>query len=72
MAEVKEKMVKIRLQLTKYEKDDVFVRVNQRTWLIKRGVEVEVPECVVEVLNHAEEQKLAGIEFQEKAQKRTD
>jgi len=72
MAEVKEKMVKIRLQLTKYEKEDVFVRVNQRTWLIKRGVEVEVPECVVEVLNHAEEQKLAGIEFQEKAQKRTD
>ena len=65
MAEVKEKMVKIRLQLTKYEKEDVFVRVNQRTWLIKRGVEVEVPECVVEVLNHAEEQKLAGIEFQE-------
>ncbi|MBQ9662212.1 MAG: hypothetical protein IJV40_03555 [Oscillospiraceae bacterium] len=72
MAEVKEKMVKIRLPLTKYEKDDVFVRVNQRTWLIKRGVEVEVPECVVEVLNHAEEQKLAGIEFQEKAQKKTD
>lgn len=72
MAEVKEKMVKIRLPLTKYEKDDVFVRVNQRTWLIKRGVEVEVPECVVEVLDHAEEQKLAGIEFQEKAQKRTD
>ena len=72
MAEAKEKMVKIRLPLTKYEKDDVFVRVNQRTWLIKRGVEVEVPECVVEVLNHSEEQKQAAIEFQEKAQKRTD
>lgn len=70
MAEAKEKMVKIRLPLTKYEQDDVFVRVNTRTWLIKRGVEVEVPECVVEVLNHAEEQMLESLEYQNKAQRK--
>ena len=46
----KEKTVKIRLPITKEQKDDVFVSVNSRTWLIKRGCEVEVPECVAEVL----------------------
>ena len=29
---------------------DQFVSVNDRTWLIRRGEEVEVPECVFEVL----------------------
>ena len=28
--------------------------INERTWLIKRGVEVEVPECVAEVLENRE------------------
>lgn len=69
MAEVKEKMVKVRLPLTKTEKDDVFVRVNTRTWLIKRGEEVEIPECAAEVLQHAEEQMLEGLRYQEKVQK---
>lgn len=61
MAEVKkteapkEKMVKIRIPRTKADQEDVFVSVNLRTWAIKRGVEVEVPECVAEVLMHQEE-----------------
>jgi hypothetical protein len=55
MAENKEKMVKIRIPRTKKDEEDVFVSVNLRTWLIKRGVEVEVPECVAEVLRHQEE-----------------
>ena len=50
----KEKMVKIRIPRTKKNEEDVFVSVNLRTWLIKRGVEVEVPECVAEVLRHQE------------------
>lgn len=33
-------------------KDDVFVAVNGRTFLIKRGEEVEVPRCVKEVLDY--------------------
>ena len=70
MAETqKEKMVKIRLPLTKEQTDDVFVRVNTRTWLIKRGVEVEVPECVEEVLRHSEEQMLEALEYERKVQK---
>ena len=51
----KEKMVKIRIPRTRANEDDVFVSVNMRTWLIKRGVEVEVPKCVAEVLRHQEE-----------------
>ena len=49
-----EKMVTIRIPRTKKDQEDVFVSVNMRTWIIKRGVEVEVPECVAEVLRNQE------------------
>jgi len=58
-----EEMVTIKLPLTRGEQNDVFVRVNQRTWQIKRGVTVTVPACVAEVLEHSEEQTLAAIEY---------
>ena len=66
-ASPKEKMVKIKLPLTKTEKNDVYVGVNGKTWLIKRGVEVEVPECVVEVLRHQEEMLSQAMAFEEAA-----
>ena len=50
------KMVKIRIPRTKIDEEDVFVSVNMETFLIKRGVEVEVPDYVAEVLRHQEEQ----------------
>lgn len=59
-----EKLVSIRLPLSKEEKDAVYVRVNERTWLIPRGQTVEVPECVVEVLDHAEDAMLESMKFQ--------
>jgi hypothetical protein len=65
----KEKMVKIRIPRTKADQEDVFVSVNLRTWLIKRGVEVEVPECVAEVLRHQEEMLEEIMLFEEKVQK---
>lgn len=49
------KMVKIRIPRTKVDEEDVFVSVNMETFLIKRGVEVEVPDYVAEVLQHQEE-----------------
>lgn len=64
-----EKLVSIRLPLTRENQKDVFVRVNTRTWLIKRGVTVQVPECVVEVLNNSESALLEAIEYQQKVQK---
>lgn len=50
-----EKMVKIRIPRTKADQEDVFVSVNLQTWAVKRGVEVEVPASVAEVIRHQEE-----------------
>lgn len=48
---------KVRLTIHKTDgdtgSDNVPVSVNGKTWLIKRGVEVEVPAFVVEVLRNA-------------------
>ena len=55
VAETGPKMVKVRIPRTKKDEEDVFVSVNLRTYIIKRGVEVEVPEFVAEVLRHQEE-----------------
>lgn len=63
----KEKMVKIRLPITKDMKDDVFVSVNDRTWLIQRGREIEVPECVAEVLRNQELQLEQAMLFHDTA-----
>ena len=54
-AETKRKMVKIKIPRTRADEEDVFVSVNMETFLIKRGVEVEVPDYVAEVLQHQEE-----------------
>ena len=50
----KEKTVTIRLPKNRNQQEDVFVSVNNRTWLIQRGVNVEVPLCVAEVRKHQE------------------
>jgi hypothetical protein len=58
MAETKKndvKKVKILLPRLRGQNEDVFVSVNNYTCVIKRGVEVEVPVFVKEVLDHQEE-----------------
>lgn len=60
-----EKMVKVRIPRTSKNQEDMFVSVNMKTYLIKRGVEVEVPESVAEVLRHQEEALEAIMEFEE-------
>ena len=70
MAEVKEKLVKIRIPRTKADQEDVDVFVNERSWRIKRGVEVEVPECVAEVIRHQEEMLETIMLFEEAAKKK--
>ena len=67
--EVKEKLVKIRIPKTKENQDDVYVSVNDRNWQIKRGVEVEVPECVAEVLLHQQEMEEIALAYEEEASK---
>ena len=61
----KEKMVKIRIPRTSAKQEDVPVWVNERSWMIKRGVEVEVPECVAEVIRHQEEMMETIMLFEE-------
>ena len=60
-----EKRRKIRLPKERRDQEDVFVGVNERTWLIKRGVEVEVPECVAEVLRDREMMLETIMEFED-------
>ncbi|MGN1306826.1 MAG: hypothetical protein ACI4V3_04090 [Faecousia sp.] len=63
LANAMEETVRIRLPKTKELQDDVFVSVNNRTWLIQRGVYVDVPACVAEVLQHAEEMTEEALRF---------
>ena len=65
MAE-KKNTVKIRLPKLKADQEDVFVSVNDYTCIVKRGVEVEVPVFVAEVLRHREEMLEKIMEFEEK------
>lgn len=58
------KMVKVRIPRTKKDQEDVFVSVNLNTYIIKRGVEVEVPDFVAEVLQHQEEMLEQIMEFE--------
>ena len=49
------------------EQEGVYVAVNGKTYQIKRGVFVDVPACVAEVLDHSEEMELQAIEYEEAA-----
>ena len=62
-----EEKVTIKLPLTRTEKDDVWVAVNGKAMQIKRGVEVEVPKCIYEVLQHKEEMLMQAFEYESNA-----
>lgn len=65
MAE-KKTTVKVRLPKIKADQEDVFVSVNDYTCIVKRGVEVEVPVFVAEVLQHREEMLERIMELESK------
>lgn len=65
MAE-KKTTVKVRLPKVRADQEDVFVSVNDYTCIVKRGVEVEVPVFVAEVLRHREEMLEKIMEFESK------
>ena len=67
MATTTEKTVKIKLPLTRTEKEDAYVCVNGNSYQIKRGETVEVPESVAEVLQHKEEMLAEAMEFEAQA-----
>lgn len=65
MAEQKQKMVKVKIPRTRKDQEDVLVYLNMKPYTIKRGVEVEVPEGVAEILKHQEEMLEKIMQFEE-------
>ena len=63
------KMVTIRIPRTRKDEEDVFVSINDRTYAIQRGVEVEVPYFVAEAIRHREEALEEMMLFEEKVNK---
>lgn len=62
-----EKTVRIKLPLTRSEKEDVYVGINGQSWLLARGVEVEVPWNVVKVLERQEKMLAQALEYENQA-----
>ena len=61
------KKVTIKLPLTRAEKDDVFVGLNGKSYLIKRGVPVEVPLNVAKILERREKMLSLAMDFEARA-----
>ena len=62
--------VHIKLPLIKGGADSVHVGVRGRFWQIKRGVPVDIPVAVYEVLQHQEEMELQAQEYEDTLAKR--
>lgn len=56
--------VVIRLPLTRTQREDMFVGINGKTWLIRRGEEVSVPWNVAKVLQRREQALSKAMEFE--------
>ena len=59
------KTVTVRSPRTSPRQEDVFVSVNNYTCLVKRGVDVQVPDFVAEVLLHQEAMMETIARFEE-------
>ena len=66
------KKVTIKLPLTRTERDDVFVGLNGKTYLIKRGVAVEVSAPIAKILERREKMLSDAMEFETQASKMLD
>lgn len=66
------KMVKIRLPLTRTETADEYVAVNGKSYQIKRGQTVEVPDYVSEVIQNSEEMLSISMAYEEEAKKNAE
>lgn len=63
------KMVKIILPVSRLEKNAEWASVNGEKYLIKRGVEVEVPEYIAKVLQRRDELLNEALAYEEQAMK---
>ena len=66
-----EKRVTIRLPLSREERDDVYVGLNGKGYLIKRGVNVDVPAGVAEILRRREEMLESAFAYEDQLEKKS-
>lgn len=59
--------VVIRLPLSRGEREDVYVAVNGKSYLIRRGEPVEVPCAVAEVLERREQMLELSMRYEREA-----
>ncbi len=59
--------VKIRLPLSRDEREDVYVAVNGKSYLIRRGETVEVPVEIAEVLERREQMLEQSMRYEQEA-----
>ena len=62
-----EEKVTIRMPLSREQREDVFVGINGKKWLIKRGEAVEVPTNVAKVLSRREKSLAKAMAFEAQA-----
>ena len=65
--DVKEGYVRIRLPLSREQKEDMYVGLNGVGYLIKRGQEVDVPAGVAEIIQRSEE--MQALEYESSVSK---
>ena len=65
-------LVKIKLPRVKGQRYDVMVGINGKFWQIKRGVYVNVPRPVYEVLQNQEEMELQAAQLEEQLEAQAD
>ena len=63
MKEPKKDMVVVNIPLVKNEPDTLFVSVNEKTYSIKKGVDVKVPRFVYDMIVDNQEQVMRNITF---------
>lgn len=61
-----EELLDIIIPMTREHKEDVFIRVNERTWQVQRGKQVKLPRCAVKVVQQAEQALADMLAFEEK------
>lgn len=62
--------VKIKIPMVRGVNEDKWVSVNGKPYLIKRGVYVDVPVEVAEVIQHSEEMEAQAMEYEASAREK--
>lgn len=68
-ANTKAKKVKIKIPLTRDNKEDYWVALNGEKYLIKRGEYVEVPDYIAEAIQRSDKMIAEAMAYEEQARR---